>query len=53
MTVIPELDIFIGICLVTNMALIGIFKMLLILVTYCQWLHKFGSNNLLALLGLL
>ena len=52
MTVIPEPDIFIGICLVTNMALINFLKMLLILITHLQWLLKFGSNDLLATLGL-
>ena len=38
MTVIPDSDIFIGICLVTNMALISLLKMLLILFSHLQWL---------------
>ena len=52
MAMIPDLDMFIGICLVTNMTLIGFFKMLPVLVARLQWLLEFGSNDLLAILYL-
>ena len=34
------------------MALISVLKILLILVSHLQWLLEFGTNDLLAILGL-
>ena len=57
MTVIPDSDIFIGICLVTNKALISLLKMLLIPVLnlvamiFWQYWASFSISSINFLIG--